>query len=60
LHILYRERSTKLHEVNAVAHGGGHIEQVFGLAEGEAWIVGPRRPKRVDEAGVLPILVGAY
>src|SRR6266550_1485747 len=59
LHILYLERSTKLYEIDAVAHVGSHIEQVFSLAAGVSWIVGRcRRPKRVDEAGVLQQQIG--
>ena len=33
LHILYRERPAKLHKIDAMAHGGGHVEEVFVLAD---------------------------
>jgi hypothetical protein len=58
LHILHREGSAKLHEIDAEAQGRGQIDQVFGLTAGEAGIARPLGPKRIDEAGILEHLIG--
>src|ERR1041385_7992209 len=58
LRILHRDRSTKLHEVDTAADRGRYVEQVFGLAEGKAWITWPCRTKGVDKAGILQQQIG--